>query len=674
MTELRIEKKVISTANFNGESTLPSVSEVLRLSFMQDKFVLDEDDGLFVNYGNVDYAYPYKVQDNYDRELVPTEHETVVLENEYLKATFMPHLGGKLWSLYDKKEEKELLFENSVVRPCHLGIRNAWLSGGVEWNCGYIGHNPFTCDRLHTAETKLEDGTPVLRFYQYERIRGIIYQMDFFLPEDSKLLYARMKIINPRYEVLPMYWWSNIGVVDYDTSRVIVPADESYTGLNGYPQKIDIPMRNGIDVTYPTRNPVSIDYFWKTHTDKRKYITQVDGDGYGLVQTSTQRLKGRKLFVWGDSEGGKRWKNFLTADDESGSYSEIQCGLTFAQFECIPMPPKTNWEWLEGYGAMNADPKKAHGEWAGAKAEVEQKLSEMATEEYMEQLLIDTKKMASSPAEKVLFEADGWGALEVYRREAQNDDATCTYLDFGDLTEEQLIWKKLMEEGTLGEHDPKQSPISYMLQKEWTVLIEKAAAGKDKENWFTHMQLGLIHLVSENHMMAGKYLRSSLRLQPSAWAYYGLAILNRKLDKHTEEVRYMRMAYELASDDASLAKAYLRCLHENKKYRLLEKVYLGMNKELQAIERCHIYYAYALVDRGDVKGAEAILYKNGYIEIPDIRECETITSDLWYLIEAKKAEQNGTEFDAETAMPPQALDFRMFTNLSWFNETDGKEE
>ena len=148
MTELRLEKINIPAADFNGVSSLPAISENLRLSFMENKFELGEDDGLFVNYGMVDYAFPYKVQDNYTRDLKNSLIDSVVLENDYLKATFLPQFGGKLHALFDKVENKDLLFTNSVVRPCHLAVRNAWMSGGVEWNLGYVGHHAFTCDLM----------------------------------------------------------------------------------------------------------------------------------------------------------------------------------------------------------------------------------------------------------------------------------------------------------------------------------------------------------------------------------------------------------------------------------------------------------------------------------------------------------------------------------------------
>ena len=78
MTELRIENRTMPSADFHGVSTLPSISENLRLTFMQDVFELDEEDGLFVNYGMVEYGFPYKAQDNYDRELKDNEQVTEV--------------------------------------------------------------------------------------------------------------------------------------------------------------------------------------------------------------------------------------------------------------------------------------------------------------------------------------------------------------------------------------------------------------------------------------------------------------------------------------------------------------------------------------------------------------------------------------------------------------------
>ena len=129
----------------------------------------------------------------------------------------------------------------------------------------------------------------------------------------------------------------------------------------------------------------------------------------------------------------------------------------------------------------------------------------------------------------------------------------------------------------------------------------------------------------------------------------------------------MLRAWELRSDDISLAKAVLRCLYENQHFAELKAVYEGMSKELQQEPRCMVYYAFALVEDEDLDGAEAILYKDGGLLIPDIRECETITLDLWIAVQKKKAQVAGETFDESAMKPPRFADFRMFANVEWLN-------
>lgn len=341
-TKLTIQKLLFPISALNGESTLPPLENVRRSG--KSKTALADCHGLYTGYGNPPSAFPYRMQDRYTRELKISEIKTVVLENAYLKATFLPEYGGKLHSLFDKTRGRELLYRNDVLRASNLAIRNAWMAGGVEWNCGSFGHTPLTCAPLFAVQLKLgelcqnaqsgflqsensaqsysqndefikgiDPETPVLRMYEFERIRRVTYQMDFFLPENSRLLYARMRIMNENYEVVPMYWWSNIAVPELDGARIVTNADSAFVSDDGI-SCVKIPFHHEIDVTYPRNNPHSIDYFWNIPQNERKYIVQLDESGYGLVQTSTNRLQGRKLFVWGQGPGGDRWQRFLTAD------------------------------------------------------------------------------------------------------------------------------------------------------------------------------------------------------------------------------------------------------------------------------------------------------------------------------------------------------------------------
>ena len=129
----------------------------------------------------------------------------------------------------------------------------------------------------------------------------------------------------------------------------------------------------------------------------------------------------------------------------------------------------------------------------------------------------------------------------------------------------------------------------------------------------------------------------------------------------------MLKAYEMRPHDVSLAKQTLRCLYENRRFDDLKRVYESMPENLQEEPRCKVYYGFALTDGGDIAGAEKILYQDGGILIPDIRECETITLDLWYAVEEKKAQLAGKVFDRASAKPPRFADFRMFENVQWLS-------
>ena len=416
MTEFYQEDYRIRSVRIGEQSSLPGLEGLANVQ-QNTKAVLDEDDEIFLGYGFRSNVFPYRPQDVYTREQTERCYRSIVLENEFLRARFLPELGGRLISLTDKASGRDLLYQNKTLYAGNLAMRNSWFSGGVEWNASIIGHNPFTCSPLFAARTQLADGTPVLRMYEYERLRGVSFQMDFFLPDGSRVLFARMRLVNENAQTVPTYWWSNIAVPEWRGGRVVVPADAAYVARDGVIFKDSVPVdRGGDDVTYPVNNPKAVDHFWKIAPERRKYIAHLNADGWGLVQASTHRQRGRKLFVWGQTRGSARWQEFLSGNPHD-RYIEIQAGLAQTQYECLPMPPHTAWEWLEAYGAMNAGPAQIHGAWHGAQAAVEARLETLIPQERLEQLLRQTRDtMAKRPAQALFCRGSGWGALENLRR------------------------------------------------------------------------------------------------------------------------------------------------------------------------------------------------------------------------------------------------------------------
>ncbi len=633
---------VIPSAHFYGDSRLPSIFPQRNVQTAK-KRDLDEEDELFWDVGTIPNIMPYPMKNRYDRALEDMVYQTAVLENERLRATFLPELGGKLWSLYDKQAGRELLYVNDCIRPCNLALCNAWTSGGVEWNIGMIGHTPLTCERLSMAELETEDGTQVLRFYAFERIREVVYQMDFLLPEGCPALLCRMRIKNLHHHTIPMYWFSNIAVPDREGSRVIVPAKSAYVSDILGIGKTAVPMNEkGLDVTYAEHSPAATDYFFRIPDRARKYIAYVDPNGVGMYQTSTDRMKGRKLFVWGTQTGGQNWQKWLTK--QAGHYVEIQAGVNRTQYECIPMPPDAAWEWMEAYGPLKVDAQTAHGDYAAAQAEVSAAIESQISEAWLEQFLHDSKqRIALRPARvKQLGKDAAWAALEKARRAQCGEPDFEPHLDFGTTGAAQEPWLRLLH----GEKMPlpDADSCSYQVTDPWYALLQKAPGS------YAAYQLAL------NEWYRGREASAESGLlavaDEFAPAAYALGVLY-YLRHDAQAVPWLMKAEKTMRGWVELAREEMQILCELGKY---EEALHALERLDEAVRQDgHVQYfrAVALAHLGHLDEAEAMLRGENALVMDDLREGTTPLSDLWLYIHRCRTGEDGSDI-----VPPE-LDYRM---------------
>ncbi|MCZ7545460.1 MAG: DUF5107 domain-containing protein [Anaerolineae bacterium] len=425
MSELRLETWSMPAADLGPENPLPPLRHFRELHAIESAPGIPEAMLANMAYGHVPNTLPYAMQDGYARALQERAFRVAVLENETLRATFLLEFGGRLWSLVHKPSGRELLSVNPVLQLANLAIRNAWFCGGVEWNIGTIGHSPFTCAPLFAARVTGAEGAPVLRLYEWERIRQTPFQIDAFLPDGSPVLFVRVQITNPHPHETPMYWWSNIAVPESPETRVVAPADAAYrfgykrTGL----MLIPVPEFEGVDFTYTTNVDHAADFFFHIPDDARHWIAALDAAGRGLVQVSTRRLVGRKLFLWGTGPGGRKWQRFLAPTAAQG-YLEIQAGLARTQMEHLAMPSGATWSWLEAYGLLEADADAVHGvRWADARGAVSDALERLIPRARLDAVLERSARLADAPPDALLQRGSGWGALERVRRAHDGESA-----------------------------------------------------------------------------------------------------------------------------------------------------------------------------------------------------------------------------------------------------------
>ncbi len=626
---------------------------------------------------------PYRMQDSYTRQREPVEFNAVVLENEHLRATFLPEMGGRLVSLVDLDEDRELLFFNPVFQPANLAIRNAWFAGGIEWNIGQYGHAFHTCSPIFAAQIVDWNGDAGLRLYDYERCKGLFWNIDFYLPQGSQFLVAYTRVINPNPGDTAMYWWTNIAVPESDGQRVLAPADQAIFmqkpgsgGGFGYAPLPCLPSLEGVDSTYPLNYPFANEFFFQCDQAVMPWETALDRKGHGLVEASSPKLRYRKMFCWGNHAGGRRWQEFLS---EPGlAYLEIQGGLAPTQLHGLVMPAQTSWDWVQAFGSLQVQPELAHqANWERAVSEVgsalEQKINRGDIEEYERRCrnLGDQKPVA------ILEHGSGWGALELQRRRKTGQPSLTAAFDFPDLTmtAEQTKWLALLKEGRLPEQNPEELPGEWLVQAEWQQLLQDSLEAGENDHWYAWLHTGVMRMENGDYSGARRAWEHSLSLEPSAWVYRNLAVASRIEKDLTGAIDFYRKAWAMTLSSAQDSKdplkwswllvEYLEALLQAGKWAEMVEVCRMVTVELLELDRVQILFARALLETGKLDKAEVVFKREKAV----IQEGETELTDLWFdlwsLREFGKKWSDLTVLE-KTAIqrqypPPAHIDFRMST-------------
>ncbi|WP_426998420.1 DUF5107 domain-containing protein [Pseudarthrobacter sp. N5] len=595
-------------------------------------------------YGGVPNIYPYQQQNGYTRERRQQELPAVVLENSRLRAVFLPGLGGRLWELLDKLTGKQLLHTSHTLQFANLALRNAWFAGGIEWNIGTRGHSPTTCSPLHTARVRTPDGQDVLRMWEFCRLREVVFQVDAWLPEDSPVLFTSVRIRNPNEHGVPMYWWSNAAVPETTETRVIAPAEEAFASGYGTDISSVRPASHaGIDATWPARNPHAADFFFDLSQDQRRWIAAVDHDGDGLVMLSSRRLQGRKLFVWGQGQGGHRWQEWLSpggADPRgtgpggstSHAYAEIQAGLAQTQFEHLAMPAGAEWTWLEAYGNASLDPDPSHSsDYPSAVGHAQSALETLLPEAAVDAALLRAERNADIPPVEPLVTGSGWGALEAARRLHAGRpwvNETGTPFPEQSITGTERPWLELLEGGAFSGSE------SFVAGEDFEQLL--AAQGHGAASF---------HLATIKHArqdIAGAIVAYTQALASADLATDALATEAVATEALTR--RGLGLAFIAAGQPgrglAELARS--STLEPANVPLLTEAMVLHLEhgdpagalalagqspQEIAAVGRVLFLKALALAGSGQPERAAAILRAG--VEVPDLREGENSISALW---------------------------------------------
>jgi len=689
---IKTETFEILGAPLEGVNPLPKFrSRKPNIHQTSDRF----PESLKADLGTYSKILPYLMQDRYSRKRETLKLKSFVLENEYLCARFLPEYGGRLHSLYDKVHGEELLFVNSVIQPGNLAIRNAWLSGGIEWNIGNLGHTVTTCDNVFSAILQDGDGNDFLRIYEFERLKSIFWQADFHLPDGSPYLQVHVRMINPFNEDTTTYWWSNVAVPDHGDTRVLSSGKQviSFTdGACDYERLPYIDAMPGKDISYPCNATRSFDYFiQEDDPDACTWEAAAYKNGLVFYERSTAPLVYKKLFGWGNHNAGKHWQEYLSDGEGTGYYAELQAGIAPSQLHDKKLPAKSKFEWTQCFGGTKLDPKRLHDDSFDAACDYfNEKLEVLLTAEQITALNDRLTVLAdkSVTPEVISHNGSGFGALEAVRMKMDGEGeppvSMCFPMSTIGMVERK--WMDLLSNDRLDEVNARTIPDSYMISGKWMPHVKKALNG-DGKNWWSLLHYGVMaYEMGDLTKIANKAYdetedakqieearaawRESIALEPNVWAYRNLAVLeNRSGNADLAEEYYDRaLMLDGAYDDYALASEYMEFLVRRKDYSKVWDIFTSLPPNCSCVDRIRITAATAAVKLDQLSYLEKFFTEQHH----DIKEGECSLTNIWFEYCARRMAKERGIVDLtdeimqdlmdeawDTCPPDPAIDFRM---------------
>lgn len=619
---------------------------------------LSEEDraGLFTN--AVVAPLPYLMQDNYTRERRPAVVPVVRIGNAALEGVVYPSLGGRLISLRDRRSGRELLFDNPVLQFANLAIRNAWFSGGIEWNGPLYGHSLQTCSPVYAGRVDTPRG-PLLRIYEFDRARETAWQVDLFLPATDDRLWIHVRAVNPNPHDVRFYWWTNIAVPLEKDTRVISPADYALShGAAGNARR-SFPVFDGFDGSFPFNYPYADSIFFRKPGAAKPWSICVDGRGAGIAHVSTPVLSGRKFFTWGGSRGGRRWMDYLSQDGR-GDYIEIQGGVTPTQLQDRPLPAGGALEWTECVAPFAiGDDAARDPDYASACAAAGRAVDARVPDAALKDMDAFLSAQAVAPVRELLHRGSGWGAL--YQKLTGRAISPGLAFECAP-SDEERPWAELLAGGTFSDRTLAGPPRSFNVSPAWLAALKRSETERGT-TWLHEVLIGVAEAEAGRFAEARRRFENSARLKDNALARRNLALLDERDGDPDAAQREYERAWPLAGNDANLAVEIGDFLLRHARHEAFSAFVKSLPPAVAAHERIVLMNARLALEQGDFPAVRKLLRR----EFCTIREGELSLSELWfasYLREAGRREGRSlTEAEQQDLMthhpPPREIDFRM---------------
>ena len=305
----------------------------------------------FDQFAGTKFNYPYTLRENITGRRVDTAWRAVYLENEYLKCSVLPDIGGHVYTCVDKVSGEPMFYANPSIKKAQIGYRGAWAAFGIEFNFP-VSHNWVSMSPVDFSFAKNGDGSASVLVSNIDRPYGMQWTVELRLAPASTVLEQRVTLYNRSDVRHRYYWWTNAGVRVWDDSKIWYPmrwsASHGFTDVDTWPASSagldQSVIRNQTRGTvsrfvHGSREPFMGIYHPRTQTGVAHYAGYAD-------------LPAKKIWSWGVDADGLDWRRALS--DDNSAYVEVQAGLMRNQETYAFLEPRQSIHFTEYWMPVRA--------------------------------------------------------------------------------------------------------------------------------------------------------------------------------------------------------------------------------------------------------------------------------------------------------------------------------
>ncbi len=269
-------------------------------------------------------------------------YEAVILENDALRLTVLPELGGRIWQVEKKDVGQKFLYNNPVIKPTRWGPpdMNWWLAGGgIEWAYPVEEHGYAWADTWAYGVETAADGVN-LTLTHTDTPTNLEAQVVIFLPAQGQYFTLSPSVTNTGDAPMGAQLWLSAAFLAGAEQRLDFPAEqikvhsageaEGVTGGQVLPWQPELAAWGRWQTWFGAfAAPASSGEMW------------VRGNDGGTIKRSFNPAEapGVKWFTWGPGSPVEEWAG--------KPYFEIWGGLTADFNTYINLQPGETRGWQE---------------------------------------------------------------------------------------------------------------------------------------------------------------------------------------------------------------------------------------------------------------------------------------------------------------------------------------